>query len=807
MRDDLKTAWRSLTSGGTITIAALAVLTLGIGVSTAIFSVVDAVVLRGLPFDEHDRLVAVGARLAPVDPRDPDALLPVAPQNYLDWAAQQRTFAPMAAVASGWLTLQEPGGEPESLVPQRVTANFFDVLRVRPAIGRAFSADHEVEGRQRVVVLANGLWRRRFGADPGIIGRAIRLQDLEGDVGAYEVVGVMPAGFTYPVGAARSTDVWIPYVVPANQRVRAASRTNSLQVIARLAPGVSLWQAQQQMTAIAGGLERANPQWNKDDRIGVRPLVDHVVGSKMRSWLMMLLGAVGVLLLIACANAANLLLARFTSRAREVSIRAALGANRGRLVREFILESLLLFGIAGACGVIVGWWTLGALKSALPPGVPRVAKIALDLRVLAAAAAAACATGLLFGAAPALQSSKTDLVEALRDGGNVTAGRGRRRLRSALVIGEVALAVVLLVGAALFIGSFVSLVRIEPGFNPDHVLTAQLTPRVERLPGGKLADRSAALIEAADRIRQVPGVSAAAFVDGGLPFGGATSMTSVFTAGGVEMLNVRSVTPDYLRALRIPLRAGRFFTPKDDANAAEVVVLNASAARHFFPGLDPLGRVIGVAGDRTVVGVVDDIHQRSLEMEPWKEAYVPMAQRSVTGVEMAIRTEGDPLSLLPAIKAAALSVFPDVPLRNIAPMRELLNRQMAQRKLNMLLLGLFGLLGLVIAAVGVYAVIAQTVAQRTREIGIRMALGATRAGVVSMVLREACLLIGCGLAAGAASAWCLRGVANSFLFGVRATDPRAFAAGIAVLAASALLASLLPARRASRVDPVVTLKT
>jgi putative ABC transport system permease protein len=389
----------------------------------------------------------------------------------------------------------------------------------------------------------------------------------------------------------------------------------------------------------------------------------------------------------------------------------------------------------------------------------------------------------------------------------VTAGRGRRRIRSALVIGEVALAVVLLVGAALFIGSFVSLVRIEPGFNPDHVLTAQLTPRVERLPGGKLADRSAALIEAADRIRQVPGVSAAAFVDGGLPFGGATSMTSVFTAGGVEMLNVRSVTPDYLRALRIPLRAGRFFTPKDDANAAEVVVLNASAARHFFPGLDPLGRVIGVAGDRTVVGVVDDIHQRSLEMETWKEAYVPMAQRSVTGVEMAIRTEGDPLSLLPAIKAAALSVFPDVPLRNIAPMRELLNRQMAQRKLNMLLLGLFGLLGLVIAAVGVYAVIAQTVAQRTREIGIRMALGATRAGVVSMVLREACLLIGCGLAAGAASAWCLRGVANSFLFGVRATDPRAFAAGIAVLAASALLASLLPARRASRVDPVVTLKT
>jgi putative ABC transport system permease protein len=358
----------------------------------------------------------------------------------------------------------------------------------------------------------------------------------------------------------------------------------------------------------------------------------------------------------------------------------------------------------------------------------------------------------------------------------------------------------------LFIGSFVSLVRIEPGFDPDRVLTAQFTPRVERLPDGQYADRRAGLLEVVERLRQVPGVEAAVMVNGGLPFGGATSMRTVWTASGPEMLNVRGVTSDYLRTLRIPLRAGRFFTPRDDAGAAPVVVLNESAARHFFPGLDPIGRVLSMGDERTVVGVVNDIHQRSLEIEPWSEAYVPMAQQRVLGGELAIRTEGEPLPMLPAIKAAALAVYPDVPLRNVAPMAQLVARQMAQRKLNMLLLSLFGLLGLVIAAVGVYAVIAHAVAQRTREIGIRLALGATRGRVMTMVLRQACLLIGCGLCLGGLAAWSLSAIASSFLFNVRATDLRAFAAGIAVLAASALLASLLPARRAARVDPVATLK-
>ena len=806
MRDDLKAAVRALRSSRHVTLAALVVLTLGIGASAAIFSVVDAVVLRGLPFDEHDRLVAVGERGARVNADDPDALQPVAPQNYLDWQVRQRSFESIAAIASGWLTLQEPGDEPESLVPQRVTASFFDVLRVRPAIGQPFTAASEAAGRERVAVLSDGLWRRRFGADPGIVGRTIRLEDLEGGVGAYEVVGVMPRGFTYPVGAARPTDIWIPYVVPPSQRLRdEGAFVRYLQVVARLAPGVGIAQAQQQMGAIATALEHEHPMWNKDSRIGVRPLVDHVVGASMRSWMLMLLGAVALVLLIACANVANLLLARSASRTREMGIRAALGAGRARLTRQLLLESLLLSALGTACGVVFGCLALGALKNSLPPGVPRIATIALNLRVLGASAAAACVTGLLFGAAPALQLSKPDLTRALRDGVNATPGRGRRRLRALLVVSEIALAVVLLVGAALFIGSFVSLLRIEPGFDPDDVLTAQFTPRAERRPDGQFVDRRASLQEVVDRIDGVPGVVAASLVVGGLPFGGATTMNSVRTGDSIEMINVRAVTPAYFRALGIPLRVGRAFTAADAAPAPGVAILNESAARHFFPGQDPIGRTLD---DRTVVGVVADVHQRSLELAPWQEMYVPLAQvsRSVTGAEMAIRTAGDPLALLPAIKAAALTVYPDVPLRNVAPMAELVARQMAQRRLNMMLLGLFGLLGLVIAAVGIYAVMAHAVAQRTAEIGVRVALGATRANVLGLIMRDAVVLIAAGLALGTGGAWYLRAVAGTFLFHVSATDPRAFASAIAILAASALGASLLPARRAASVDPVVALK-
>ncbi len=808
MRDDLKAAIRSLNSSKTFTIVALLVLTLGIGASTAIFSVVDAVVLRGLPFDEYDRLVAVGERRpadkTPDPTRDPEALGSAAPQNYVDWKAQQQVFESMATIAAGSFTLREPGAEPEDLRAQRVTSEFFRVLRIQPALGRPFTTDNEIDGRNRVAILSDGLWRRRFG-DPSIVGRTI---PLEG--GAYEVIGIMPPGFQYPVGAARDTDLWVPYVVPANQRIRDPhSFSFYLQTIARLKPGVSVRQAQAQMTQVAAAIEKANPVWNKDRLVGVRPLRDHLVGAATKSWMLMLLGAVGIVLLIACANVANLLLARATAREREIGIRAALGAGRWRLVRQLLVESLVLSVAGTAFAVVLAMWAVRVLKSAMPESLPRISAIGVDFRILAVAAVLAIATGLLFGIVPALQLSSPDLTNALKDGARGTTGAGRQRLRSALVVAEVALAVVLLVGASLFIGSFVALMRIDIGFKPDRVLTASLSPGWE--PGIPPPDSSASFVDIVDRITHVPGVLEASLISGGMPLGGSMSVTGMKVPGRTldddEGISVRRVTPDYHKALRIPLKAGRLFTPADRKGAANVVIINEAAAKKYFPGENAVGRTVNInKEDRTIVGVVGDVHQTSIEIEPRTEAYVPVAQGKTLFGELVIHTSGDPYAVLPQVKSIVLSVMPAVPLRNVKTMEEVLAGRIAQRKLNMLLLGLFGLLGLVISAVGIYGVMAYVVAQRTREIGVRMALGATRATVIRMVLTNACLLVAAGLAIGGAGAWYLSAAAKSFLFKLDANDPRAFAAALILLAGAALIASALPARRAATVDPMIALR-
>jgi putative ABC transport system permease protein len=812
MRDDLRAAYRSLRSSKTLTAVALTVLALGIGASTAIFSVVDAVVLRGLPFDEHDRLVAVGERRT-ASPffnvgRDPLALSSAAPQNYMDWAAQQQVFESMAAIAGGSFTLREPGAEPEDLRAQRVTAGFFDVLRTRPAVGRAFAPEQEIDGAHRVAVLSDALWRRRFGGDPGVVGRML---PLEG--GSYEVIGVMPPEFEYPVGTTRPTELWVPYVVPPDERVRnPKSFSIYLQTIARLKPGVTIEQAQAQMDQIAAALEQAHPEWNKDSRIGVRPLIDHLVGARTKSWMLMLLGAVGIVLLIACANVANLLLARASAREREVGIRAALGAGRWRLVRQLMVESLVLSTAGTLLALVLAWWAVQVLKGSMPEGVPRVAAIAVDLRVLAAAAGLSILTGILFGTVPALQASKPDLTNALKDGARGSAGAGRQRLRSALVVAEVALAVVLLVGAALFIGSFVALMRIDPGFDPESVLTAQISPRFERpKPGSPPTDYARPFAEMINGISRIPGVAHASMISGGMPLGGSMSITTLTVPGRTiekdDGISIRRVTPDYHNALRIPLRDGRYFEEKDREGAPNVVIFNESAAARYFPGENPVGRTVTMNKmDRTVVGVVGDVHQSSLETDPRAEAYVPMAQQPVTFGELVIRTAGDPYAVLPQVKAVVLNVLPDVPLRQVRTMEELMARRVAQRRLNMLLLGMFGLLGLVISAVGIYGVMAYVVAQRTHEIGVRMALGATRAKIVSMVLVNACVLVLIGLVIGGAGAWYLSEAARAFLFRLEANDPRAFGAAILALSLAAIVASAIPARRASSVDPMVALR-
>jgi len=810
MLDDLKAAYRALKSSKTFTAVALTVLALGIGASTAIFSVVDTVVLRGLPFDEHDRLVAVGQRSTPSGRAggptlDPQAVNSFAPQNYIDLIAQQQVFESISAIAGGALTLREPGAEPEEMRAQRVTASFFTVLRQQPVIGRAFTVENENDGQQQVAVLSDGLWRRRFGADPGIVGKTI---PLEG--GAYQVLGVMAPDFEYPVGSARPTELFVPYVVPPDERVRDPSRMSIyLQSIARLKPGVSLAQAQANMNQIATALQQANPKWNKDTLLGVRPLHDHIVGARTTQWMLMLLGAVGIVLLIACANVANLLLARASEREREVGIRAALGAGRWQLMRQLMTENLVLAVLGTVLALVLAWWGVSVLKTAIPDGVPRVSKIAIDLRVLGAAALIALVTGI----GPAFQLSRPDLTHALKEGARgASTGRGRRRLRSALVVVEVALAVVLLVGAALFIGSFRTLMHIDPGFNPDHVLTASLQPRFDQraanTPPPSFSNEFGQIVE---RIRNTPGVTHVSVISGGMPLGGSMSTTSYTIPGRVELsgdhnISIRRVSADYHQAIGIPLRRGRLFTDADRDGAAPVVILNESAAKQLFPGEDAVGKVMGVNGDRTIVGVVGDIYQTSLEAAPRTEAYVPVAQGRTLGSDLIIRTSGDPYTVVPAVRAAVLSVLPDVPLRNVRSMNEVIARLIAQRRFNMLLLGLFGVLGLVISAVGIYGVMAYVVAQREREIGVRMALGASRGAVVGMILRSAAILVAFGLVIGGVAAWSLGGMAKAFLFKIEVTDPRVYATAIGVLVAAALLASLIPARRAARVDPLVALR-
>lgn len=816
MLDDLKAAFRSLRSSKTFTVVALAVLTLGIGASTAIFSVVDAVVLRGLPFDQHDRLVAVGERRLPRPndpPRpnfDPASVGSSAPQNWVDWAAQQQVFESMAAIAGGAFTLREAGAEPEEIRASRVTADFFKVLREQPALGGTFTKDNETDGNHRVVVLSDGLWRRRFNADPSIVGRSI---PLEG--GSYEVLGVMPSDFAYPVGAVRPIEMWVPYVVPADERIR---NPNSISIylssIARLKPGVSIEQAQANLDQISAALKAAHPKWNEFTLAGVRPLRDHIVGARTKQWMLMLLGAVAIVLLIACANVANLLLARASTREREVGIRAALGAGRWRLVRGLLVESVLLSVIGTVLALFLAWWAVNVLRTSMPDGVPRLSTIAVNLRVLGAAAAVSLITGALFGIVPALQLSRPNLTNALKEGAR-SAGTGvaQRRMRSMLVVAEVALAVVLLVGAALFIGSFRSLMKIDPGFNPANVMTASLQPRIDRsVANAPFPNHAAKFEEIVKRLQQAPGVAKASFISGGMPMGGSMSQTNIGVPGRkiegrASSISIRRVSPDYHEAIGIPLIQGRLLNANDREGSQKVIILNEMAAKVAYPGEQAVGKMVNVNGDRLVVGVVGNIYQSNLETEPMNEAYVPLSQSEVSWGELVIRTSGNPHQVVPSVKAATLAVMPDVPLRSVRTMEEVMGRQVAQRRLNMLLLGLFGVLGLVISAVGIYGVMAYLVAQRTREIGVRMALGASRRTVVGMVLGRAGILVSIGLVLGGVAAWYASATAKTFLFRMDTTDWRVFAAAIGTLAAAALLASLIPARRAAGVNPIVALRS
>ena len=814
MQDDLRHAFRSLGSAPTFTAVALAVLALGIGAGTAIFSVVDTVVLRGLPFDEHDRMVAV----LEFDTRRAETFGggQTTPQTYLDWRRMQESFEEIAGVGgSGPLEMRSATGAPIDIRGLRVTHEFFPVFRVTPLIGRAFTADDEIDGRDHVAILSYGYWQQHYAGSPDAIGKRLEISGQ-----SYEIVGVMPRGFAYPVASDKPTDVYRPIGFTNDDKVRGGNRSYNWYAIARLKPGVSIEQAHEQMNRVAAQLDEQYPKFSPGMRVRVVTLHHHLVG-KVRGWMLMLLGAVTLVLLIACANVANLMLVRATVRSREMGIRAALGASRSRLVRALLVESILLSLAGAAAGILLAYFGVAAIHAWLPSGLPRVASIGIDLRVLTTAIAVSIATGILFGIVPAFQSSRPDLTRALSDSSrSATSGTASQKLRSVLVVVEVALAVVLLVGAGLFISSFINVLRIDPGFDSRRVLLVNVGIRIPPGPYNREVLKEAEkrgrpyALQMLEAVRAVPGVETATAVSGGVPLTGGWSRTRVELPGKGELAGAdnsvdrRIVTPGYLEMLHIPLMRGRSLSTEDTETSQRVVVINQAAARKYWPEHDPLGQRLKMNNEEfTVVGIVGDIRHLGPEIAPRQETYAPLSQNNVVGMTLALKTHGDPMTVLPAVKAAIWSVNKDQRISgDTFTLEQYMDRLIAQRRFNMTLLALFGGLGLVIAAVGIYGVMAYLVAQRTNEIGIRMALGATRGNVVGMVLRRAGMLMATGLVLGAIVAWYGSAAVNSFLFDMQPNDLRILTGALLTLAAAGLFASALPARRAASVDPLVALR-
>jgi predicted permease len=628
----------------------------------------------------------------------------------------------------------------------------------------------------------------------------------------------MPMTFSYPVGSERPTEVLVPAMFDNSDRTKGGSHNYNYTVIGRLKDGVSFQQATDQMWRLSQQLDEKDPKWAPGRRAYVLTLHDHLVG-KVRGWMLMLLGAVVLVLLIACANVANLMLVRATSRAREMGIRAALGASPWRIVRALLVEGVVLSVSGAVLGIMLAAAGIRVLRAWLPAGLPRVASIGVDLRVLAAAVGAALVTGLVFGIIPALHSARPDLTGALKEGGrSSTAGGRAQRIRSALVVAEVALAVILLVGAGLFTGSFVKLMRVDPGFDYHNVVA--LSVNVRSAPGQKYDENFAAqnaqyVRQVVESVKTVPGAMMVGTVNGGVPLTGSWSRTTIDLPGKGEQkgegdqLDRRAVSANYLELLRIPLRKGRYLSEDDDRVGAPLVaVVNQAAADRYWPGQEAIGQhfVMGKK-DYTVVGIVGNIHHLGPELPARQECYVALAPDRQFGATIVIRTAGDPTSVLPAIKSAIWRVNPEQRLTgDTFTLERYLDRLVAQRRFNMAVLALFGLLGLVIAAVGIYGVMAYVVAQRTNEIGVRMALGATRGRVVSMVLQRAAVLMVIGLVLGGVVAWYFSAGVRSFLFEVQPNDVGIFVGALATLTFAGLLASAIPARRAATVDPLIALR-
>src|SRR5436190_3420573 len=796
---DLRYGIRMLLKNPGFTFAALMTLALGIASSTAIFSVIDGVLLHPLPYPDSEKIMV----LLPTQRSTGTPGGAHAPANYIDYAAQNDVFTAMSASRGEQFSLSD-SDRPERVRGTMTTSNMFPLFGVAPMIGRTLLPSDEQPGHNHVVVLSSELWARRYGSDRNIIGREISLNDEP-----HSVVGIMPPNYQ-PDGYG---ELWIPSafgiptnVLRPNVDPHPIRGSNYLDVYARLKSGVTLEKARAEMDAIARRLEQQYPDDNQDVGIRVTPLHEDLVGG-IRPVLLLLFVAVGFLLFIGCSNVANLLLARAATRSREISIRAAMGASRTRLVRQLLTESVLLALIGGAIGALLAAWAIPLLMAIAPPALRSFKEIGLNGQVLAFSLTVSLVTGILFGLVPAISSSSANPAESLKQGERGSTGGGSRR-RAFLIATEVGLSLILLIGAGLMIKSFANVTKVAPGFNPDRLL-------IFNIGASARADEDAQLQfyqQILQRVAAVPGVQSAAAISR-LPFSGGNSSRTFNRPGSKkqDQADIRIATPDYFRTMGIPLVRGRNFNEHDTKDSTRVTIINEQTARDVFPGEDPIGQFIENYGPKDeklqVVGVVGNVRHLALETAPRPEIYQPLGQGMWPLVNIAVRTAPDnPLTLLPAVQQAVWSVNKSAALGNPRSMNEMIARTLLQKKFTMLLLSIFAGTALVLAAVGLYGVISYSVAQRTRELGIRIALGAQRGDVLRLILRQGMTLVAAGVIFGIAASLGLTRLIASLLYGISASDPITFLLLSAALVFVAFIACWLPARRASAVDPIVALR-
>jgi putative ABC transport system permease protein len=793
---DLQYALRLFQKTPGFTVIAVLTLALGIGANTAIFSVADAVLFRPLPFKNQEQLVMVWERNPQFSADD----VPVTPPNYLFLRAQARTFEGLAATAGRGFNLTE-AGEPERLAGRAATTNFFALLGVAPALGRGFTAEDEQPGKEQVALLSHRLWQRRFGAEAGIIGRQIKLNDR-----VFTVVGVLPQTFHL---ATLPADVWVP--LPFTARDAQNRGAHMLTVLGRIKPGVASEQGQAELDALMQTLAAEQPRSNSGWSVLLRPLREQGVKGA-RQALLVLLGAVGFVLLIACANVASLLLARAAGRGREFAVRVALGASGLRLARQLFTESLLLAASGGALGLLLGEWCVGLFVAIGPQDIPRLQQAGLDWRVVAFTLALTGLTALLAGLAPIFKALRVDLNEVLKEGDR-GAARGFGHLRL-ITIAEIALSLVLLTGAGLLIKSYALLLKVNPGVRTENVLALTITLPVAKY--STLSQTSNFFQALVERVGALPGVVSAAVAQN-LPLSGSNLFFYIEVEGqpprplGQELeAECHVISADYFRTLGIPLRDGRVFSTRDVAEAAPVVVISESLARRYFLNSNPLGRKIRILANnqppREIVGVVADVKHRGPELATRDEFYVPQQQFQMFSGALIVHTAGDPLNTVAAIKQQVWALDPAQPISRVTTMAALLAETLAQKRFSTLLLGVFAALALLLAAIGVYGVMSYGVSQATREIAIRVALGAQGADILKLIVGQGLVLTLIALALGLVGAFALTRYLATQLFAVSTVDPLVFAAAPLLLAVIALLACYIPARRATKVDPLVALR-